>query len=131
MSDPVALTVLGWSGCPTTANVRDWLARVCAEAGIRPPKVEIEYIETDEDAAARGFIGSPTFVRDGVDLFPEPDAAPALTCRLYRLRDGRPSPLPDPADLLDALGAGLSCEGITSRRSEMVDTLRLRSAPNG
>lgn len=98
-----SLTVLGWSGCPTTGTVAEWVSRVCGEAGVPAPALQIEYVETDEDAAARRFIGSPTFVRDGVDLFPEPDAPPALTCRLYRLRDGRPSPLPDPADFVAAL----------------------------
>lgn len=97
------LTVLGWSGCPSTGMVDTWVADVCAGAGIQPPALEVEYVETDEDAAARGFIGSPTFLRDGVDLFPEPGAPPALTCRLYRRRAGRPSPLPDPADFVEAL----------------------------
>jgi hypothetical protein len=103
MSD--TLVVLGWSGCPSTLIVHDWVADVCTEAGIRVPSLELDYIETDEDAVARGFIGSPTFVREGVDLFPEPDAEPGLTCRLYRRRDGRPSPLPDPADFVEALTA--------------------------
>ncbi len=99
------LVVLGWSGCPTTATVPQWVARVCADAGIPAPALDYEYVETDEDAVARGFIGSPTFLRDGVDLFPEPGAAPGLTCRLYHRRDGRPSPLPDPADFVAALAA--------------------------
>jgi hypothetical protein len=101
MSDP--LVVLGWSGCPSTLIVREWVAEACAAAGIPTPDLELEYIETDEDAVARGFIGSPTFVRDGLDLFPAPGAPPGLTCRLYRLRDGRPSPLPDPAEFVEAL----------------------------
>jgi hypothetical protein len=101
MSD--RLTVLGWSGCPTTGSVGEWVAKACSDAGIPVPELEIVYVETDEDASARRFIGSPTFLRDGADLFPEPDAAPALTCRLYLLRDGRPSPLPDPIDFVAAL----------------------------
>jgi hypothetical protein len=32
-----------------------------------------------------------------------PEAQSALTCRLYRRRDGRISPTPDPADVRDAL----------------------------
>jgi hypothetical protein len=31
------------------------------------------------------------------------DATVALTCRVYRLRDGRFSPTPDPDDVRDAL----------------------------
>lgn len=97
------LVVWGWSGCPTTGDVSEWVARTCAAAGVRVPELRIEYVETDEDARERRFIGSPTFVRDGKDLFPEPDAEPSLTCRVYRRRDGRFSPLPDPADFIEAL----------------------------
>jgi len=103
MSDPLEILVLGWSGCPTTGTVREWIQQTCSEAGIPAPSVHIEYIETDAEAHRRGFVGSPTFVVDGVDLLPAVDSPPALSCRLYRLRDGRPSPLPDPADFVAAL----------------------------
>jgi hypothetical protein len=103
MPEPATLTVLGWSGCPTTATVDAWVRRVCADAGIPAPEVELRYVETDDEARAIGFIGSPTFLRDGADLFPEPHAAPSLTCRLYRLPDGRPSPLPDAMEFAAAL----------------------------
>ena len=105
MSERSVLGVLGWSGCPTTGSVEAWVRRVCTDAGIPVPELEVRYIETDDDTRAHGFIGSPTFLRNGVDLFPEPDAPPSLTCRLYRLRDGRPSPLPDPAEFTAALAA--------------------------
>ena len=52
------------------------------------------------------FVGSPTIRVDGRDISPPPaDEAPSLSCRIYRLRDGRPSPTPDPADLRDALAS--------------------------
>lgn len=104
MSETTTLTVLAWSGCPTTATVDTWVRRVCSDAGIPAPEMELRYVETDDEARAIGFIGSPTFLRDGADLFPVPGAPPSLTCRLYRLRDGRPSPLPDAADFAAALG---------------------------
>lgn len=103
MSEAVELEILGWSGCPTTSTVKEWVERVCAQSGLSAPQLAITYVETDTDAARRRFIGSPTFLHDGVDLFPEPDAHVALTCRLYRLRDGRPSPLPDPQEFAAAL----------------------------
>ena len=105
MSEREVLGVLGWSGCPTTSSVEAWVRRVCTDAGIPVPELELRFIETDDDAREVGFIGSPTFVQNGADLFPEPGAPPALTCRLYRLRDGRPSPLPDPADLVAAVSS--------------------------
>jgi serine/threonine-protein kinase len=43
---------------------------------------------------------------DGRDVQPTVDGEPSgLTCRIYRRRDGRTSPLPDPEDLRDALRA--------------------------
>jgi hypothetical protein len=55
-------------------------------------------------AEEEGFVGSPTIRVDGQDILPpSPEEPPGLTCRLYRLRDGRPSPTPDPDDLRDAL----------------------------
>jgi len=61
-------------------------------------------IETDDDARAAGFVGSPTILIDGVDLVPAArDETIGLSCRVYRRRDGRVSPTPDPDDLREAL----------------------------
>ena len=51
-----------------------------------------------------GSSARPTIRIDGEDILPpgEEEAA-GLTCRIYRLRDGRVSPTPDPDDLRDAL----------------------------
>jgi hypothetical protein len=59
-------------------------------------------IVTEEDAARERFPGSPTLRVGGRDLFPT-DEPPSLTCRIYRLADGRFSPTPDPAELRAAL----------------------------
>jgi hypothetical protein len=41
---------------------------------------------------------------DGEDIVPPQEAEPfSLTCRIYRLRDGRISPTPDPEDLREAV----------------------------
>jgi hypothetical protein len=41
---------------------------------------------------------------DGRDIQPpEGGDAPGLCCRVYHLRDGRISPLPDPEDIKEAL----------------------------
>jgi hypothetical protein len=56
-------------------------------------------VTSPDQAAERGFPGSPTFQVGGADLFPQPEAAPALACRTYRLDDGRVSPLPSAAQL--------------------------------
>jgi len=84
-----------WSECPSHEQAWDRLQEVLADEGI---EAEIERIEvrTDEEAMRRDFHGSPTIRVDGTDV----DAAGvtgmpvALACRVYRLEDGRFSPLP-------------------------------------
>jgi hypothetical protein len=77
-----------------------------SEAGLDPRAVEVREIETEASAQHEGFVGSPTIRIDGADLQPPPESEPpGLTCRVYRRRDGGVSPLPDPADLREALAA--------------------------
>jgi hypothetical protein len=97
---------LWWEGCPSHQSALADLREAMREAGLDPSAVEVREVE-DEDAAARErFVGSPTIRIDGRDLqTPGDDEPVGLTCRVYRLRDGRFSPKPDPADLRDALAA--------------------------
>jgi hypothetical protein len=44
---------------------------------------------------------------DGRDVVPADEEPVGLACRVYRLRDGRPSPTPDPADVRDAVRRAL------------------------
>lgn len=69
--------------------------------------VAVREIVTEDDAIAEGFPGSPTIRVDGRDLFPIDDP-PSLSCRIYRLADGRFSPVPDPDELRAALARALS-----------------------
>jgi hypothetical protein len=94
--------LLWWEGCPSTeralAEVRDALH----ELGLAP-EVQMREIATDEQAHQTRFVGSPTILIDGVDFAPEPGEPVGLSCRVYRRRDGRISPTPDPDDLREAL----------------------------
>jgi hypothetical protein len=82
------------------------LREAIVEAGLDPVSVEVREIDTEASAERLGFVGSPTIRIDGADLQPPPEGEPpGLTCRVYRRRDGTVSPLPDPADLRDALAA--------------------------
>ena len=75
-----------------------------AELGLDPDAVEVVQIEDEADAVDQKFTGSPTIRVDGRDVLPSPgDHQVGLTCRVYQLRDGRPSPTPDPDDLRAAL----------------------------
>lgn len=76
-----------------------------AALGLDSAAIEVREVDTDASAEREAFVGSPTIRVDGRDIQPPGDEAVGLTCRLYRLRDGRISPLPDPADLRDALVA--------------------------
>jgi hypothetical protein len=80
------------------------LKRVLREEGLDAEAVELVEVESDEQAERERFPGSPTIRIDGEDAVPRADTDPVgLTCRVYRLRDGRPSPTPDPADLRAAV----------------------------
>ena len=48
-------------------------------------------------------MGSPTIRVDGRDIQPPREQPAGLTCRVYRLRDGRVSALPDRQDVRDTL----------------------------
>jgi hypothetical protein len=74
--------------------------------GLDPDSIEVREIDTESAARQGQFVGSPTIRVNGVDVQPPVDAEPTgLTCRVYRRRDGRVSPLPDPEDVREALGS--------------------------
>lgn len=77
------------------------------ELGLDPEAIELLRIETENDALRERFVGSPTIRIDGIDVSPAEGEPYGLTCRVYHRRDGRVSPTPDPADLLDALTAAM------------------------
>lgn len=86
---------LYWEGCPSHEEALGRLQVVLEEEGI---DAELATIHVSTDAAARTlrFPGSPTIRVQGRDIQPETaqTSVSGLTCRLYILDDGRPSPLP-------------------------------------
>jgi hypothetical protein len=95
--------LLWWDGCPSHPETLADLERSLSAAGL-DSQVQMVEIESDEQARRERFPGSPTIRIDGEDAIPPADGEPVgLTCRVYRLRDGRPSPTPDPEDLRDAI----------------------------
>jgi hypothetical protein len=97
---------LWWEGCPSHGRALAELRKAMEETGLDPSTVEVRHVGTEDDAARERFAGSPTIRIDGRDVQPPPAEEPVgLTCRVYRLRDGRFSPTPDPADVRDALAA--------------------------
>jgi hypothetical protein len=95
--------LLWWDGCPSHPEARADLERVLREEGLEAPVVMVE-VDTDEQARRERFPGSPTIRLDGEDAVPADPSEPfSLTCRVYRLRDGRVSATPDPEDLREAI----------------------------
>ncbi len=103
----VQVELLFWDGCPSHPAALADLRAALAELGLDPGLAAVREVASDADAAAEAFVGSPTIRIDGRDLQPPADEPAALTCRVYRRRDGRFSPTPDPDDLRDALRAAL------------------------
>jgi hypothetical protein len=99
----VKVEFLYWEECPSHPEALELLRETLAERGV-DAEVELREVRTQEEAEALGFPGSPTIRIDGRDV----DQAgarqrPALTCRIYHLRDGRISPVPAREQLLEAL----------------------------
>ncbi|RME44501.1 MAG: DUF2703 domain-containing protein [Chloroflexi bacterium] len=94
---------LYFEDCPSHDDALARLKQVMAEEGIEA-EIQIIKIETDEEAQAWHFVGSPTILVNGRDIDPPPaHARPALTCRAYVWEDGRFSPLPSPDMIRRAL----------------------------
>jgi hypothetical protein len=98
----VAVELLFWEGCPSHPEALQELKEALAALG-RDDEVVVREVSSEEQAAAEDFPGSPTIRVDGRDLFPIDDP-PGLSCRVYRLADGRFSPTPG----VDAIRAALS-----------------------
>jgi hypothetical protein len=97
------IELLFWDGCPSHPEARALLAEVLADRGVEADVAELEIFSHD-DAVEHAFPGSPTIRVDGRDVDPEGAALPpSLSCRVYRLPDGRPSPVPSREQLEEAL----------------------------
>jgi hypothetical protein len=110
----IEVELLWWEGCPSTEHASGLVRAALDELGLDGVRIEMVEIETDAQAAERGFRGSPTILINGIDLIElaggegaGDDQTAALSCRLYHRRDGRVSPTPDPSDVHAALAHAL------------------------
>jgi hypothetical protein len=87
------VSFLYYEECPSHDLALERLREVMAEEGISR-EVEVFKVETEDQARELRFVGSPTIRVDGQDIDPPIDSRYILTCRAYRLEDGRISPLP-------------------------------------
>jgi hypothetical protein len=92
-TDLVRVSFLYYEDCPSHNLALERLREVMAEEDT-PGELEVVKVETDEQARELRFVGSPTIRVDGQDIDPPTESRYALTCRAYRLEDGRISPVP-------------------------------------
>lgn len=98
------IELLWWAGCPSTDKAQAELEQALGDVGLSGARVRRTEIATEEEAKEARFVGSPTILIDGVDVAsPDADEVVGLSCRVYRRRDGRIAPTPDPDDMRDAL----------------------------
>jgi hypothetical protein len=113
----IRVQLLFWEGCPSHPAALEDLESQMASLGLDPASVELREIGTEEQAAAERFPGSPTIRIDGVDVVDPGGQPSALTCRVYRRRDGRISPTPDPADVRESLVRAIGRGGAQPRKT--------------
>ncbi len=113
--------LLYWPGCPSYHKALGELRSAMSEMALDPSTIVVRELSTDADAEREHFTGSPTLRVDGVDIDPSPAAEHpiGLACRVYRRRDGRVAPTPDPADVRDALGRAALSAGTSRERPEL------------
>ncbi len=97
------IELLWWEGCPSTEAALSELRRALDEVGLSEAEIRTREIQSEDEAGELQFAGSPTVLIDGRDVADAAGQPIGLSCRVYRTRDGRISPTPDPDDLREAL----------------------------
>lgn len=105
--------------CLSHAEGLTRLKKVLAEKGLNP-EIEITCVTSDEQAQELDFIGSPTILIDGRDVDPQgrKGQSHALTCRVYRLEDGRYSPLPSEQMIRKALERAIADRSVEEQNND-------------
>jgi len=98
----VQVTVWYFAGCPNWRVAGQRLRQALDEVGRADASIAFAPVETDADAVALGFAGSPTFTVNGVDLFETAAPTGTLACRIYFTAAGIAG-LPEVSDLVAAL----------------------------
>lgn len=74
--------------CPNEVAAAELLHAALEDVGLPPTRIRTTVIDTQQEAVARGFVGSPTILIDGNDPFAQPERAPAVACRVYATPSG-------------------------------------------
>ena len=104
MAQTPTIELLFWRECPSWSRALAELRDAVRDEGLDPNAINVREIDTDEMAEREQFVGSPTVRVNGRDVKPPGDDEPlGLTCRIYHLRDGGVSPVPDRVDVREAI----------------------------
>ena len=88
--------------CPGAEEASTLLRTALDDIGLADLTFTVGVIETNDEARARGFAGSPAFLIDGTDLFETGANRGSMACRVYQTPDG-PGNVPALRDLRQAL----------------------------
>lgn len=110
MRDAPEIELLWWSGCPSTEEAIELVGAEMTRLGLDPGALRVREVRDHSEAERERFPGSPTIRVEGRDVVEAGAGHGGLTCRVYRLRDGRVSALPDRADVAAALESALEGE---------------------
>ena len=98
-----AVELLWWAGCPSAEEAIELVRAEMTAAGLDPGALVVREVGDQAEAERDRFVGSPTIRIAGRDLQDPAGEPVGLSCRVYRLRDGRVSPTPDPEDVRAAV----------------------------
>ncbi|MCX7993556.1 MAG: hypothetical protein N2651_07780 [Fimbriimonadales bacterium] len=96
------IELLYYPECPSHERALELIYEALAQESATA-EVEVIRIDTQAQAEAYHFIGSPTIRIDGRELQPQPNLPYRLTCRAFLREDGRLSPLPSLSMLREAI----------------------------
>lgn len=109
--------------CPNEEPAADLLRQALDDIGQREMSFTTRVISEQAEAERTGFIGSPTVLVDGRDLFAEPGRQPGLTCRIYRTEGGLAG-LPALGRLRQALKSAAGGSADDGRQEELAEAQR-------
>lgn len=96
------IELLYYPECPSHERTLELIREALALEG-KQAEICVIRIDTQEQADAHRFIGSPTIRINGHELQPQPHLPYRLTCRAFLHEDGRISPVPSLTMLREAL----------------------------
>lgn len=84
VGENMELTLLYFDGCPNWHEAESRLRDAMRLLGVPEGDLTLRRIETEQEARNAVFHGSPSFLRNGEDLFADSSAPVGMACRVYQ-----------------------------------------------